>query len=112
MLHPIIPFITEEIFEQSQKIISNSQDKLISQPFPEAQDELLDNNAEAEIAWLKDFILGIRKIRGEMNISPGKPLPCFLKNFSSQDKAYIDNNNSILTTIAKLDSISLLSAED
>ena len=112
LLHPIIPFITEEIFEQSQKILSNSQDKLISQPFPEAQDELLDNNAEAEIAWLKDFILGIRKIRGEMNISPGKPLPCFLKNFSSQDKAYIDNNNSILTTIAKLDSISLLSAED
>ena len=110
LLHPIIPFITEEIFEQSQKILSNSQDKLISQPFPEAQDELLDNNAEAEIAWLKDFILGIRKIRGEMNISPCKPLPCFLKNFSSQDKAYIDNNNSILTTIAKLDSISLLSA--
>ena len=112
LLHPIIPFITEEIFEQSQKILSNSQDKLISQPFPEAQDELLDNNAEAEIAWLKDFIFGIRKIRGEMNISPGKPLPCFLKNFSSQDKAYIDNNNSILTTIAKLDTISLLSAED
>ena len=112
LLHPIIPFITEEIFEQSQKILSKSHDKLISQPFPEMQNELVDDNAEAEINWLKDFILGIRKIRGEMNLSPGKPLPCFIKNFSTQDKSFIESNRSILTTIAKLDSISLLSETD
>ena len=112
LLHPIIPFITEEIFEQSQKILSKSHDKLISQPFPEPQNELVDDNAEAEINWLKDFILGIRKIRGEMNLSPGKPLPCFIKNFSAQDKSFIESNRSILTTIAKLDSISLLSETD
>ena len=112
LLHPIIPFITEEIFEQSQKILSKSHDKLISQPFPEMQNELVDDNAEAEIDWLKDFILGIRKIRGEMNLSPGKPLPCFIKNFSAQDKSFIESNRSILTTIAKLDSISLLSETD
>jgi len=112
LLHPIIPFITEEIFEQSQKILSKSHDKLISQPFPEMQNELVDDKAEAEIEWLKDFILGIRKIRGEMNLSPGKPLPCFIKNFSAQDKSFIESNRSILTTIAKLDSISLLSETD
>ena len=112
LLHPIIPFITEEIFEQSQKILSKSHDKLISQPFPEMQNELVDHKAEAEIDWLKDFILGIRKIRGEMNLSPGKPLPCFIKNFSAQDKSFIESNRSILITIAKLDSISLLSETD
>ena len=112
LLHPIIPFITEEIFEQSQKILSKSHDKLISQPFPEPQNELVDDNAEAEINWLKDFILGIRKIRGEMNLSPGKPLPCFIKNFSAQDKSFIESNRSILITIAKLDSISWLSETD
>jgi len=112
LLHPIIPFITEEIFEQSQKIQSQSNDKLISQPFPEAEDELFDNSAEAEINWFKEFILGIRKIRGEMNIPPGKSLPCFIKNFSSQDKSYIDNNKSTLSTIAKLDSIDMLSPNE
>ena len=112
LLHPIIPFITEEIFEQSQKLLSKSHDKLISQPFPEPQNELVNDNAEAEINWLKGFILGIRKIRGEMNLSPGKPLPCFIKNFSAQDKSFIESNRSILTTIAKLDSISLLSKTD
>ena len=112
LLHPIIPFITEEIFEQSQKILSKSHDKLISQPFPEPENHLIDDDSEKEIDWLKSFILGIRKIRGEMNIPPGKPLPCYIKNYSGQDKAYIERSKSILSTIAKLDSINLLSKSD
>ena len=112
LLHPIIPFITEEIFEQSQKILSKSHDKLISQPFPELENHLIDDDSEKEVDWLKSFILGIRKIRGEMNIPPGKPLPCYIKNYSSQDKVYIERSKSILSTIAKLDSINLLSKSD
>ena len=112
LLHPIIPFITEEIFEQSQKILSKSHDKLISQPFPEPENHLIDDDSEKEIDWLKSFILGIRKIRGEMNIPPGKPLPCYIKNYSDKDKVYIERSKSILSTIAKLDSINLLSKSD
>ena len=112
LLHPIIPFITEEIFEQSQKLQSNSTGKLISQPFPEPNKDLLNTEAEAEIDWLKEFILGIRKIRGEMNISPGKPLPCFVKNHSSKDQSYIDNNKAMLFALAKLDTVDLLSQDE
>jgi valyl-tRNA synthetase len=112
LLHPIIPFITEEIFEQSQKLQSNSTGKLISQPFPEPNKDLLNTEAEAEIDWLKEFILGIRKIRGEMNISPGKPLPCFVKSYSSKDQSYIDNNQAMLFALAKLDTVDLLSQDE
>ncbi|MBT5984546.1 MAG: valine--tRNA ligase, partial [Thiotrichales bacterium] len=62
--------------------------------------------------WLKQFILGIRKIRGEMNISPGKPLPCFIKSYSKKDQSYIENNKAMLFTLAKLDTVDLLSAND
>ena len=112
LLHPIIPFITEEIFEQSQKLQSNSTGKLISQPFPEPSKDLLNTEAEAEIDWLKEFILGIRKIRGEMNISPGKPLPCFVKSYSSKDQSYIENNKAMLFALAKLDTVDLLSQDE
>ena len=112
ILHPIIPFITEEIFEQSQKLQSKSTGKLISQPFPELVKELQNADAETEIHWLKQFILGIRKIRGEMNISPGKPLPCFIKSYSKKDQSYIENNKAILFALAKLDTVDLLSAND
>ena len=112
LLHPIIPFITEEIFEQSQKLQSNSTGKLISQPFPEPNKDLLNTEAEAEIDWLKEFILGIRKIRGEMNISPGKPLPCFVKSYSSKDQSYIENNKAMLFALAKLNTVDLLSQDE
>ena len=112
ILHPIIPFITEEIFEQSQKLQSKSTGKLISQPFPELVKELQNADAETEINWLKQFILGIRKIRGEMNISPGKPLPCFIKSYSKKDQSYIENNKAMLFTLAKLDTVDLLSVDD
>ena len=112
LLHPIIPFITEEIFEQSQKLQSNSTGKLISQPFPDPNKDLINTEAEAEIDWLKKFILGIRKIRGEMNISPGKPLPCFVKSYSSKDQSYIDNNKAMLFALAKLDTVDLLSQDE
>jgi valyl-tRNA synthetase len=112
LLHPIIPFITEEIFEQSQKLNSKSNEKLISQPFPEKEEALFNNEAESEIEWLKEFILGIRKIRGEMNISPGKPLQCFIKNFNSKDKDYIENNKLIIFALVKLESIELLKANE
>ena len=111
LLHPIIPFITEEIFEQSQKLHSSSDEKLISQAFPEPEEALFNNVAESEIEWLKEFILEIRKIRGEMNISPGKPLQCFIKSFNSKDKDYIENNKSIIFALAKLDSIELIEAD-
>ena len=82
LLHPIIPFITEEIFEQCQGLINNSTERLISQSFPETDSSLIDTKAESEIVWLKEFILGIRQIRGEMNIAPGKPLPCFVQDLN------------------------------
>ncbi len=112
LLHPIIPFITEEIFEQSQKLQSNSNEKLISKAFPEPEEGLFNIEAESEIEWLKKFILGIRKIRGEMNISPGKPLQCFIKNFNSQDKNFIEKNKLIIFTLAKLDNIDLLELKE
>ncbi len=112
LLHPIIPFITEEIFEQSQKLHSSSDEKLISQAFPEPEEALFNSKVESEIEWLKEFILGIRKIRGEMNISPGKPLQCFIKSFNSKDKDYIENNKSIIFTLAKLDSVELIEVNE
>ena len=108
LLHPIIPFITEEIFEQAQKLQNHSDEKLISKKFPSAEKKFFNSEAESEIEWLKEFILGIRKIRGEMNISPRKPLNCFIKNFSPKDKAFLENNKSIIFALAKLENIEML----
>jgi valyl-tRNA synthetase len=112
LLHPIIPFITEEIFEQCQSLTASDSERLITTAYPEVDQNLISEDSEAEITWLQGFILGVRQIRGEMNIAPGKPLPCFIQNSNSTDKDYLKGNHSILTTLAKLESITQLSDTD
>jgi len=112
LLHPIIPFITEEIFEQCRGLNNDKSERLITKPYPEIDETLISQKSESEITWLQEFILGVRQIRGEMNIAPGKPLACFIQNLNTVDKAYIKNNLSIISTLAKLESIKQLSEND
>jgi len=112
LLHPIIPFITEEIFEQCRCLNNDKSERLITKPYPEIDETLISKKSESEISWLQEFILGIRQIRGEMNISPGKPLPCFIQNLNTSDEAYIKNNLSIISTLGKLEKIKKLSESD
>jgi len=112
LLHPIIPFITEEIFEQCQPLTEGDSERLITTTYPEIEQKLISESAEVELAWLQDFIVGVRQIRGEMNIAPGKPLPCFIQNSNNNDKNYLTSNHSILTALAKLESITQLSDSD
>ena len=68
VMHPIMPFITEEIWQRVAPLTQASGDSIMMQPFPEAQSA--DENSEiiADVEWLKRVIVGIRNIRGEMDI--------------------------------------------
>ncbi len=112
LLHPIIPFITEEIFEQCQSLTANTSTRLITTAYPQINQDLISESSETEVAWLQGFILGVRQIRGEMNIAPGKPLACFIQNTNNSDSEYLQGNHAILTTLAKLDSIIQLANSD
>ncbi|NYT52270.1 MAG: valine--tRNA ligase [Candidatus Vesicomyosocius endoextente] len=112
LLHPIIPFITEEIFEQCNIITGHDNTSLIIQSYPKVINNLISVKAEAEIKWLQTFILGIRQIRGEMNISPRKWLPCFVQNFNSKDEQYLTNNINILNSLAKIESVNKLTTTE
>ncbi|SMM98518.1 Valyl-tRNA synthetase [uncultured Candidatus Thioglobus sp.] len=111
LLHPIIPFITEEIFEQCNAIVGKNNSSLMSESYPEVESKLISEQSEVEIEWLKTFILGVRQIRGEMNISPNKPLNCFVQNFNKTDEAYLDKNIAILNALTKMQTIDKLTAE-
>ncbi len=112
LLHPIIPFITEEIFEQCNTITCSNNTSLMTQAYPEVDDKLVSTDAEDEIKWLQTFILGIRQIRGEMNIPPSKPLPCFVQNVSQTDEKYLQDNANILNSLAKIENIQTLSNKE
>ena len=112
LLHPIIPFITEEIFEQCNTILSKDKSSLMSESYPEVDTQFISEKAEAEIKWLQTFILGIRQIRAQMDISPNKVLNCFVQDFNTTDKTYLNNNTSILKSLSKMQTIDKLSPND
>ena len=108
IIHPIMPFITEEIWQQVKALAGVEGDTIMLQPFPVADETLRDAEAEAEMHWVMDFIQGIRRIKGEMNIAPGKPVPVLLENASERDQAHLTDSRHYLDFLAKTESVRVL----
>jgi valyl-tRNA synthetase len=85
-LHPVIPFITEEIWQSVAPKLALTEDSLMQRPWPRADDIAADDAATAEIEWFKNVLSGIRKIRSEMNISPAKTIPLLLADGGASDR--------------------------
>jgi valyl-tRNA synthetase len=112
LAHPLMPFITEEIWQRVAPLAGKTGDTIMLQPYPIADASKMDENAEADVQWLQLIIEGIRNIRGEMNISPGKKVPVLFKNGSESDKIRLEQNAQLLNSLAKLESVTWLSSDD
>ena len=112
LAHPIMPYITEEIWQRVAPLAGINAESIMLQPYPVADEARIDNNAVAEINWVMSFILGVRRIRGEMNIAPGKPLPVLLQNGSVTDQDYLSNSSAYLKRLGRLESITWLNSDE
>ena len=105
MSHPLLPFITEEIWHNLAPFAGIKIDEsstIMLQPYPEINYKKIDESALSDIEWLKKVILGVRNIRGEMNISPGKPLKVFFAQGDNKDRLRIEENSQFLSKLANL----------
>ncbi len=112
LLHPIIPFITEEIWQRVAPLAGCSGETIMLQPYPTYQASLKNSEKEVELEWVKDVINAIRTLRSEMNIAPSKVLSILFSKGTDIDKAYCAANQAFILTLAKLDSITWLNAND
>ena len=115
--HPIIPFITEECWQYikplaGQKNTNRASDSIMLQPYPESDSSKIDEKAEEDLMWVKTFVSGVRRIRSEMDITPGKPLSLLLQNASENDILLYNNNRSFIETLAKLEKSEWLAQND
>ncbi len=112
LAHPIMPFITEEIWQRAAPLAGVEGETIMNRPFPTLRQSLVDEAAETEMAWVMQFILGIRKIKGEMNIAPAKPVPVYLANASDSDKLLAQKHRHFLDFLARTESIEVLAPDD
>ncbi|MDH0733994.1 valine--tRNA ligase [Pseudomonas sichuanensis] len=112
LAHPFMPFITEEIWQRIAPLAGIDGKTIMLQPWPEANESRIDAAAEGDIEWLKELMVGLRNIRAEMNIGPGKPLPLFLKNANADDQRRLQENEALLKKLAKVESFTVLGERD
>ncbi|MEE9342796.1 MAG: valine--tRNA ligase [Gammaproteobacteria bacterium] len=109
--HPLIPYITEEIWQRVAPLTGVTADTIMIQPFPGDELPPVDLAAIDEVEWLKSFVLGVRKIRSGYNIPPGKPLAVLLQDGSDIDAARLKQNRHYLLSLARLESITWLDTD-
>ncbi|WP_372821458.1 valine--tRNA ligase [Pseudomonas parafulva] len=112
LAHPFMPFITEEIWQRIAPLAGVQGKTIMLQPWPEANESRIDAGAEGDIEWLKELMVGLRNIRAEMNIGPGKPLPLFLKNANADDQRRLQENEALLKKLAKVETFTVLGEQD
>ena len=107
LIHPLMPYISEEIWQQTAPLLGTAGDTLMTQAYPTANNGE-DPQADAEIAWLQETLLGVRKIRADMNIAPGKPLPLIISGLDDNARGYLAAQERSLLALGRLDSIRVL----
>jgi valyl-tRNA synthetase len=107
LMHPMMPFITEEIWQNVVPRLGNSGDTIMLAQWPEADNEKINREAEAEVEWLKSIIVAVRTIRSESNIPPGDELALILGNTVSDDSARVTRHRQALAKLAKVASITI-----
>ncbi len=108
LAHPIIPFITETIWQQVTPRLSGEQETIMNQSYPNRLDFVRDENAENQVEWLKDVITGIRNIRGEANIKPSQEIGVLLQGGSVDDRNLASSNAAMLRRLANVNTIEWL----
>ena len=112
LLHPFMPFLTEEIWQTVSPLTGESGESIMLAPWPARQPDRMDAESEAEIEWLKQIIVGIRTIRSESNISPATGLPVFVVNATELDRDRFNRNEAYLGRLAKVSGITVLAGEE
>ncbi|WP_025288920.1 valine--tRNA ligase [Bibersteinia trehalosi] len=108
LIHPVMPFITEEIWQKVKGFVGIEADTIMLQKFPQFDPLAIDETAENQINFIKEVIVAVRNIRAESNIAPSKGLDLIARNFSADEVAILNANEVLLKSMAKLDSVKVL----
>ena len=105
LLHPFIPFVTEELWQHTAAALQIDGNSIMLQTWPRSKPLARDPQATREITWVKDFIAGVRQIRSSRNIPPRKPLCVQVKDGSAEEQHWLTNNIDAIKQLGQISAI-------
>ena len=112
LLHPLMPFISEKIWQQLKPYHQDSHASIMLTTYPQVAKAWINDTVESDITWLQKVITSIRTIRSEMNVPPGKQAPLLLKHATVAEKELLAQHELILKSLAKVSDITFLQEDD
>ena len=102
LLHPITPYITEEIWQQIKPLSGYSETTIQRRPYPAADDTRTDETAVQDVARLREIVVGLRRVRAELDLPPGKPLPLIVQNWSAAEREHFTRHHDAILALAAI----------
>ena len=112
LMHPLMPFITEDLWLRVAPLAGKAGPTIMLQPYPQPDASRIDEHAEADIAWLQGFVLGMRQIRGEMDLSPAKVLPVLMQNATPADVDRVQRLRGFLMFLGRIEEPYFVEADE
>ena len=110
-LHPFMPFITEELWQRISPILNKNGETIMLETYPSEDEFEKNKDIDEQIDWVKSFIMGIRRIRSERDISPGKKLTVLVKDGTKNESEWLNSNKAFIQTLSKLEEIQIAENE-
>ena len=105
-LHPVMPFVTEDLWCRVAPVAGIEGESVMVQPWPEPREA--DPEAEAEVEWIKAFVLAVRHVRGEMGIASGRRVEVVLLGGDTLDAGRVRAHRDLLVSLARLEGLTWL----
>lgn len=112
LTHPLMPFITEEIWQRTTKLSSENGNSIMLSTYPQVDEEFINETVEEELEWLKSAIQALRTIRSEMSISPAKVIPLNIRNITPALQERVEKYKQLLKTLGKISEIHYLAPNE
>ena len=112
LIHPLMPFVTEEIWQRIAPLAGKTGPSIMLQPYPAPDPANEDADAVEHMTWLKDLTLAIRRVRGELDLPPGRRIPVKLVAPSDTERERLAAGDGYVRALARVDAIDILEPGD
>ena len=110
LIHPLMPFVTEEIWQRVAPLAGRTGPSIMLEPYPAPQPEFDDTEAVEHMTWVKDLVLAIRRVRGELDLAPGRRIPVVLAGPSDTERSRLAGGETYVRALARAATIDILEA--